>query len=274
MLCAVLPLRAQYTAADTMSYALGHVTAATAAKEMNFINTDEDRREFIRGLQEFTALPFADSTYMISYLLGQRQAIFLIDSYEHTDSASRPPLKCIIAGINRVTDGSVSLPQDTIDAWNTFRSLPDSTDVASLSDDEKCRIFTAYGILLGSDNDVQEIINGIYFGQPDIPEGNQAAFISGMAHMLDFYANDGDTPFETPYGTGCNLSINLMTSYKQFPDLDSTMFIHGAEAGIGLSPEVIKDVDFENFLSKLIQNQMSSYPEIYQRTGDADGQPE
>lgn len=270
MLFAVLPLRAQHTAADTMSYALGHVTAATAAKDIDFINTDDDRREFIRGLREFTDQPFVDSAYMISYLIGQRQAIFLIDSYEHTDSASRPPLKCIVAGIRRVADGSVSLPQDTIDAWNTFRSLPDSTDVTTLSDEEKCRIFTAYGILLSSDNDVQEIIDGVYFGQSDIPKGNQGAFISGMVHMLGFYAEDGDTPFETPYGTGCNLSINLMTSYKQFPDFDSAMFIRGAEAALGLSPELMDGVNFETFLSELLQKQKSSYPEIHQISGDAD----
>ena len=67
---------------DSLSYAYGHqYTLATMAGKNDMMQTEEDFRDFIRGLEDNIGnlRQMADSSYMVSYCIGAMEAVFMTD---------------------------------------------------------------------------------------------------------------------------------------------------------------------------------------------------
>lgn len=72
---------------DSLSYAYGYqYTIATMAGKNDFMQSEQDFSDYIRGLEEGNRnlTQMNDSSYLLSYSLGAMQAIFMTDDLQTT----------------------------------------------------------------------------------------------------------------------------------------------------------------------------------------------
>lgn len=119
---------------DSTSYAYGHQsTLLLMAGENDLMRSHEDFEDYIRGLQENYRDPsqMNDSSYMISYMLGGMEAVFITDGTQRKKKEDRPPFHCIIAGLRKVGNGSIALPADTIAAMEIINRCSENDSLPS-----------------------------------------------------------------------------------------------------------------------------------------------
>ena len=174
---------------DSLSYACGHqYTLASMAGKNDMMQSEQDFREFIRGLEENIGNPrlVNDSSYMVSYSLGAMEAVFMTDGMHHKKKEELPPFHCIISGLRKVGEGKINLPVDTIAARDFLNRHGDDDKRASDLDKEiECEFFTSYGIMKGYQPGLQQYINGLKPGTSCVE--NRQAFATGMADILEAY---------------------------------------------------------------------------------------
>ncbi len=233
---------------DSLSYACGHqYTLASMAGKNDMMQSEQDFREFIRGLEENIGNPrlMNDSSYMMSYSLGAMEAVFMTDGMHHKKKEDLPPFHYIIAGLRKVGEGKINLPADTVAARDIINRLSDNGKMASdFYEKTGCEFFTAYGIMKGYQPGLQQYINGLKPGTSCVE--NRKAFATGMADILEAYT----IPPATAYDQGRMIALSMnLTSVEKDP-IDSASFVAGAKASLGLGPQIIPRDEVEEILNR------------------------
>ncbi len=223
---------------DSLSYAAGHQTIlAMLAGNFPFIETDNDIKELYRGIQE-NVQRFQvtnDSAYIVNYSIGYVQGVFFSDSWEHIPEENRPPLSCIIAGLRKVSENKLNLPQDTIDARNYIASVTDSINPVLLPPDERCRYFTSFGIFKGFPHGLEKLLveYNINNCEPDYK-----SYAQGFADLLEIM----EVP-RNAYDYGKKIAFAFLQHtmvenlpVEQIPDVKSPDFLSGIRAALQLEP--------------------------------------
>lgn len=232
---------------DSLSYAYGHqYTLATMAGKNDMMQTEEDFRDFIRGLEDNIGnlRQMADSSYMVSYCIGAMEAVFMTDGMHNKKKEDLPPFNCIISGLRKVGEGKINLPADTIAARYFLNRHGDDDKKALYPDKEtECEFFTSYGIMKGFQPGLQQYIDGLNPGTRCVE--NRQAFATGIADILEAYAIPPATAYDQ--GRMIALSVNL-TSIEQDP-IDTASFVAGAKASLGLGTQIIPRYEVEEILN-------------------------
>lgn len=228
---------------DTLSYAVGYQSIlGMLAGNFPFIKTDDDILELYRGIEENSkrVKETTDSAYMINYSIGYMQGVFFSNSLEHTSEENYPSVSCIMAGLKKVADNDLYLPHDTIDAKNFMASIPDSINPVQLPMDERCKYFTAFGVLKGMPEGLGRLVEeyGIKNIEPDYQ-----SYAQGFADMLEIMV-----PPRNAYDYGKMIAHAMRNTMiddspaDKIPNAMSPDFLSGIRAALGLeTPKLSRD---------------------------------
>lgn len=241
---------------DSLSYAYGYQsTIATLAGKNDLMQTEQDFRDYIRGLEEKNPrlVEANDSSYMMSYMLGAMEAIFITDGTHHKKREELPPFPCIVAGLRMVGDGKISLPGDTVAAMEMINRYSDNdTRAEDLDKDAECKFYTSYGIMKAYQPGLQEYINGLKTGTEYVE--NRQAFATGMADVLEAYAE----PPKTAYDMGRSIALSMsLTSLERDP-VDYASFVAGAKASLGLGEQIIPRDEVDEIFNSQFEQQVEA----------------
>lgn len=240
---------------DSTSYAYGHQsTLFIMAGENDLMRSHEDFEDYIRGLQENYRDPsqMNDSSYMISYMLGGMEAVFITDGTQRKKKEDRPPFHCIIAGLRKVGNGSIALPADTIAAMEIINRCSENDSLPSdVPEESQCEFFTAYGIMKAYQPGLQSYIEGLMLGTK--VKEDRAAFATGMADVLEASA---EMP-ETAYDIGRSMALSVNLAFVEGVRHDFSSFLAGAKAALGLGEQLIPREDVQ----RIIDLQITSNPD-------------
>lgn len=201
--------------------------------------------DYIRGLDDnFSPLAQKnDSSYLVSYAMGEIEGTLISNSLEHTKQENKPPVSCIIAGLRKVGNGEIELPTDTIAAMSYIKQYSKKGLRPSDLDEEiRCPFYTAYGIMKAYQPGLQQYIDEAMPRTKFVE--NRQAFATGIADMIELQS----WPPNTAYNLGRKVIryINIM----QDTILDRPSFLSGAKAALGLSEQLIPIKDVERVLSQ------------------------
>ncbi len=238
---------------DSLSYALGYETSiGLLAGENDLLSSESDLREYIRGLEEnvIEQSLLSDSILAVNYGVGAAEAVYLANSLEHVPKRKRPIVNCIIEGLRKVADGSITLPYDTVGIVRELKAVQDSAKPASLPEDEKCRFYVNYGIMKGLQSDLQELLdeaggNGV--------KADCRYYAQGMADMLELL---GSKP-KCAYDMGRIVGRTVLMNGARLPDVTVEDYIIGVKAAFGFSAQLMTREKVE----ELIQSVFSKYAE-------------
>lgn len=248
-------------AIDSVSYAYGHqFTLATMAGKNDLMESKEDFENYIRGLEENSRQisQMNDSSYMMSYMLGGMEGVFITDGIHHKKKEDLPPFPCIIAGLRKVGNGEVSLPADTVAAMDLINRYGNKEMRPSdLDDDTECRFFTAYGVMKAYQPGLQKYIDGIRPGTKCVE--NRQAYATGMADVLETCT---EVP-KTAYDIGKSMSLSINLGAMQDDSLEFASFIAGAKAALGLGEQVISRDEVEKIIDLRYMQECDSTDKVY-----------
>ncbi len=239
---------------DTISYLVGYASTLTLlADDSRFAQTEDGIKEIYRGIEENIPKPELgnDSTYIVNYAMGSIQGVFFTDGLEHASEDKIPPVDCIIAGMEKVADNQIILPQDTIDAKKIITSCPDSITPVQLPSDERCNFFTAYGVLKSFPNGLDQLMEE--YGIENI-EPNYQYYAKGFSDVLWMYMNASP---QNAYDFGkmmawelCNSITGDLPEGKTW-DVLSPDFLSGVRAALGLEEPKFSNEEMENIIKTL-----------------------
>lgn len=256
---------------DTLSYAYGHqYTLATMAGKNDLMQSEQDFRDYIRGLEENirNLAQMNDSSYMLSYSLGAMDAIFMTDGIHHKKKEDLPPFPCIIAGLRKVGNDKITLPADTIAAMDFINQYSkDGKKTSDLDKEIECKFFTAYGIMKAYQPGLQKYINELKPGTACIE--NRKAYATGMADVLEAYSE----PPKTAYDMGRSIALSMSLSSVEKVPINYTSFVAGAKASLGLGEPIISRDEVEEIFSKQFEQQVEAtggidYEANFEKIGD------
>lgn len=256
---------------DTLSYAYGHqYTIATMAGKNDLMQSEQDFRDYIRGLEENirNLAQMNDSSYMLSYSLGAMDAIFMTDGIYHKKKEDLPPFPCIIAGLRKVGNDKITLPADTIAAMDFINQYSkDGKKTSDLDKEIECKFFTAYGIMKAYQPGLQKYINELKPGTACIE--NRKAYATGMADVLEAYSE----PPKTAYDMGRSIALSMSLSSVERTPIDYYSFIAGAKASLCLGEQIIPRDEVEEIFSKQFEQQFEAtggidYEANFEKIGD------
>jgi len=270
ILSLILPICAN-AQIDSLSYAVGYQTIlGFLAGDMKFINSEDDIRDLYRGIEENkpTIEEISDSAYYYNYAVGFLQGVFLSNSFEHTLEDEQPPIKCIIQGLRMVADNKLNLPQDTIDAKTYISSFPDSIDPVKLAADERCKFFTAYGVLKGMPPKLKQFLDedGLSHIRPDYQH-----FAQGFADMLERWVIP-----KTAYDYGKLIGLSLRNfQMEKLPvskkaDVMSDDFMAGIRAALQFEDAQLSRDDIEAIMEQYYKSFESADVVVTQLPEDSD----
>ena len=116
---------------DSLSYAYGDVIIRSIVENSDSIypgfgHNKENYVELIRGIEENLAyMKYSQDTIKnISFRLGAMQGVFISDGFQSQRDII--PYDCIIAGLMKVVNHELTLPQDTIKIQEFMKGLPEN----------------------------------------------------------------------------------------------------------------------------------------------------
>ncbi|MBP3288629.1 MAG: hypothetical protein J6L79_05280 [Muribaculaceae bacterium] len=233
---------------DSLSYALGHqYTLGIMAGKNDLMQSEEDFLDYIRGLEDNSRnlSQMSDSSYMMSYYLGAMETVFITDGVHGKKKEDLPPFPCIIAGLRKVGNGEISLPADTVGAMAVInRYSGDGMKPEDFDADISCRFFEAYGTMKAYQPGLQEYINGLNPGTACV--ANRKAFATGMADLLEMYAEPPKTAYDL--GRSVAMSINIGEMDRDSPCMAS--FVAGAKAALWLAEPLIPRDEVKEIMNR------------------------
>lgn len=260
-----------YEKVDTLSYVYGYqYTLASMAGKNDMMQTEQDFRNYIRGLEDnLDGLnQMRDSSYMMSYILGAMEAVFMTDGMHHKEKEDLPPFRCIIKGLRKVEEGKISLPADTIAAMNFINSHSKEGMKSSDFDEEtECEFFTAYGVMKAYQPGLQQYIEG--FAPATSCIENRQAYATGMADVLEACI----VPPATSYDQGRLIALSVRLISLESEPIDYDSFLTGAKASLGLGDQIISRYEVEEIFNRQFEQQSEASGEIdyeanFERLGD------
>lgn len=251
---------------DSLSYAYGYLQTIDGIKEeKNLLKNKDDFQEYIRGLEDNKkklslgqTQESNDSSYMISYLLGGMEGVFIADGVR-SKSGEPFPFSCIIEGLHKVERNDVKLPADTIAAHSFIdKIVKENPDPENLDEETNCKFFTSYGVMKAYQPGLQEYIEGIMPGTKC--KENRQAFAAGMADIMETIIKKPDTS----YDLGRLMATELFLSSLQTTNrIDFDSYFTGAKAAMGLGEEIIPRDSVETFFERYNLDKNKEYDKKY-----------
>ena len=251
-------VHAQEAKLDSASYAYGDKIIRSVAENQDSIILEfefdkENLAEVIRGLEDNLGFMkyTQDSIKKISFSLGGMQGLFMSDSFQFKMDVI--PFDCILAGLMKVVNHELTLPQDTIKIIEYMKSLPEDVKPEDLPDEDKCRFFTNYGTMKGLQPGLQGYIYETTLKSENEAPADYEAYAAGLAMMVKFMsleAKQESDPYS--YGGVIGGSIAMQSLPFQFTEAD---FLDGCRAAAGLNERKITVEESDRIISKV-------FPEI------------
>ena len=251
---------AQKAKLDSASYAFGDKIIRSVAENQDSIVPGfefdmENLAEVIRGLEEnLVFMKYSqDSIKKISFSLGGMQAAFMSDGFQFKMDVI--PFDCILAGLMKVVNHELTLPQDTIKINEYMKSLPEDMKPEDMPDEDKCRFFTNYGTMKGLQPGLQKYIYEMTSKSENEVPADYEAYAAGFALMVKFMSLEAKQENElTPYSFGVLIggSIAMQSLPFHFTEAD---FLDGCRAAAGLNERKITAEESDRIISKV-------FPEI------------
>ena len=249
---------AQKAKLDSASYAFGDKIIRSVAENQDSIVPGfefdmENLAEVIRGLEEnLVFMKYSqDSIKKISFSLGGMQGTFMSDGFQFKMDAI--PFDCIMAGLMKVVNHELTLPQDTIKINEYMKSLPENMKPEDMPDEDKCRFFTNYGTMKGLQPGLQGYIYEMTSKSENEVPADYEAYAAGFALMVKFMSLEAKQ-VQDPYSYGVVIggSIAMQSLPFHFTEAD---FLDGCRAAAGLNERKITAEESDRIISKV-------FPEI------------
>ena len=249
---------AQKAKLDSVSYAFGDKLIRSVTENHDsivpgFEYDTENLAEVIRGLEEnLVFMKYSqDSIKKISFGLGGMQGVFMSDGFQFKMDVI--PFDCILAGLMKVVNHELTLPQDTIKIIEYMKSLPENVKPEDMPDEDKCRFFTNYGTMKGLQPGLQRYIFEMTLKNENEVSADYEAYAAGLAIMVKFMsleAKQESDPYS--YGGVIGGSIAMQSLPFHFTEAD---FLDGCRAAAGLNERKITVEESDRIVSKV-------FPEI------------
>ena len=249
---------AQKAKLDSASYAFGDKLIRSVTENHDsivpgFEYDTKNLAEVIRGLEEnLVFMKYSqDSIKKISFGLGGMQGAFMSDRFQFKMDVI--PFDCILAGLMKVVNHELTLPQDTIKIIEYMKSLPEDVKPEDLPDEDKCRFFTNYGTMKGLQPGLQRNIFEMTLKNENEVPADYEAYAAGFALMVKFMsleAKQESDPYS--YGGVIGGSIAMQSLPFHFTEAD---FLDGCRAAAGLNDRKITVEESDRIISKV-------FPEI------------
>ena len=249
---------AQEAKLDSVSYAFGDKIIRSVAENQDSIILEfefdkENLAEVIRGLEDNLGFMkyTQDSIKKISFSLGGMQGVFMSDGFQFKMDVI--PFDCILAGLMKVVNHELVLPQDTIIINEYMKSLPENMKPEDMPDEDKCRFFTNYGTMKGLQPGLQGYIYEMTEKNENEAPADYEAYAAGLAIMVKFMSLEAKQ-VQDPYSYGVVIggSIAMQSLPFHFTEAD---FLDGCRAAAGLNERKITVEESDRIISKV-------FPEI------------
>ena len=251
---------AQKAKLDSASYAFGDKIIRSITENHDSIVPGfefdmENLADVIRGLEEnLVFMKYSqDSIKKISFGLGGMQGAFMSDGFQFKMDVI--PFDCILAGLMKVVNHELTLPQDTIKINEYMKSLPEDMKPEDMPDEDKCRFFTNYGTMKGLQPGLQRYIYEMTFKSEDEVPADYEAYAAGLALMVKFMSLEAKQEKEpTPYSYGVLIggAIAMQSLSFHFTEAD---FLDGCRTAAGLNERKITVEESDRIVSTV-------FPEI------------
>lgn len=223
---------------DSLSYATGYMhTTSLMAGENKLMQNREDFENFIHGLEDnLVGLELmSDSSYMISFMLGGMQGVFITDGVNLEKKENLPRFECIIAGLRKVAVNDIILPADTIAAKTILEKYSrKETRPEDLDAETRCQFYTSYGIMKAFAPGLQKYIDETVPGTQCIE--NRQAYAAGMAYVLESMIHQP----KNAYDLGKTIAKSIpLSAFDNHNNIDIPSYIAGAKAALGLGLQLI-----------------------------------
>ena len=252
-------VRAQEVKLDSASYAYGDKIIRSVAENQDsiFPQLGLDKKnlaELIRGLEDnLVFMKYTqDSIKKISFGVGGMQGMFMWDGFQFKMDVI--PFDCILAGLMKVVNHELTLPQDTIIINQYMKSLPVDMKPEDMPDEDRCRFFTNYGMMKGLQPGLQGYIYEETGKNENEVPADYEAYAAGMAMIVRFMSleakqESGQDPYSYGVLIGCSIAMQSLPFH--FTEAD---FLDGCRAAAGLNERKITVEESDRILS-------TSFPE-------------
>ena len=252
-------VRAQEVKLDSASYAYGDKIIRSVAENQDsiFPQLGLDKKsmaELIRGLEDVLGLMkyTQDSIKKISFGLGGMQGTFMSDGFQSKMDAI--PFDCLLAGLMKVVNHELTLPQDTIIINEYMKDMPVDMKPEDMPDEDRCRFFTNYGMMKGLQPGLQGYIYEATGKNENEVPADYEAYAAGMAMVVRFMSleakqGSGQDPYSYGVLIGCSIAMQSLPFH--FTEAD---FLDGCRAAAGLNERKITVEQSDQIIS-------TSFPE-------------
>ena len=252
-------VRAQEVKLDSASYAYGDKIIRSVAENQDsiFPQLGLDKKnlaELIRGLEDnLVFMKYTqDSIKKISFGVGGMQGMFMWDGFQFKMDVI--PFDCILAGLMKVVNHELTLPQDTIIINQYMKSLPVDMKPEDMPDEDRCRFFTNYGMMKGLQPGLQGYIYEATGKNENEVPADYEAYAAGMAMIVRFMSleakqESGQDPYSYGVLIGCSIAMQSLPFH--FTESD---FLDGCRAAAGLNERKITVEESDRIIS-------TSFPE-------------
>ncbi len=242
---------------DSVSYAYGDIITRYFVELPDSIAppfelNKENLAELILGFEEnLTYLKYSQDTIKnVSFGLGAMQAIFLSDGISQRDSI---PYDCILAGLMKVVNHELTLPQDTIKINAYMKGLLEGKNPIDMPDEEKCNFFTYYGIMKGLQPGLQQYIFEQTGKHEDETPADYEAYAAGFAMIIKGTAlnvKEESGVKLRPYDYGVMSSYFVLQSMSFH--LSEADFLDGCRAAAGLNKRKMSAEESDHIISDIL----------------------
>ena len=246
---------AQEAKLDSVSYAYGDKIIRSIAENQDSIFPKlkfdkENLAEVIRGLEDnLVFMKYTqDSIKKISFGVGGMQGMFMWDGFQFKMDVI--PFDCILAGLMKVVNHELALPQDTIMINEYMKSLPEDMKPEAMPDEDRCRFFTNYGTMKGLQPGLQAYIYEMTGKNENEAPADYEAYAAGLAMAVKYMSleakqESGQDPYS--YGGVIGGSIAMQSLPFHFTVAD---FLDGCRAAAGLNERKITVEESDHIISK------------------------
>ncbi len=224
-----------YAQVDSLSYSLGFATSSELLSGDNDLFTsDTDAKDYISGIEKGVPSEALvdDTCYVKDYSMGVMQGNYIANYLAQICVDWKPRVRCIIDGVRKVADKSVSLPADTIGMMERLTVLTDTAAINRMTDTEICNLYVEYGIF----NGLQLITDR------KGSEGIEADNMYSVHGIIDLLESMDPT---SAYDLGLSSGKLLVISKLAFPGFKIDDYINGAKAGFRLSEPLLSRQEVE-----------------------------
>lgn len=244
---------------DSVSYAYGDIITRYFVELPDsiihpFEFNKDNLAEIIRGFEENIAyMKYSQDTIKNkSFSLGAMQAIFLSDGIRSQRDSI--PYDCILAGLNKVVNHELTLPQDTIKINEFMKSLPKDKNPIDMPDEEKCNFFTYFGIMKGLQPGLQQYIFEMTGKHENEIPADYEAYAAGFAMMIkgiSLGVKEESGIELSPYDYGVSMSTYILMQPLPF-HLSEADFFDGCRAAAGLDKRKMTIEESDRIISNIV----------------------